>query len=207
MRICSIIDCGKVHKAKGWCAMHYRRWLVHGDPLVVLQHPWRWPTFITDALAKCRFEPASGCMIWPGGTDKDGYPKLFIDGKHWRGNRAMLFAITGELGIEGMHSCDTPSCMAPEHLAWGSPGENTADAFRKGRRHGQFSPQYGSANGRAKLTDAERDEIVRRTVSGVSSVILAADYDVHISTVRRIRKRQGVAWDTGRPRKLAMGTV
>jgi len=31
-RVCSIPDCGKPHRAHGWCVLHYKRWLRHGDP-------------------------------------------------------------------------------------------------------------------------------------------------------------------------------
>jgi hypothetical protein len=34
-RSCSIDDCPYPHEAKGFCNKHYRRWKVHGDPLIV----------------------------------------------------------------------------------------------------------------------------------------------------------------------------
>jgi hypothetical protein len=36
-RGCSIDDCPFPHEARGWCVMHYTRWLRHGDPNIVLQ--------------------------------------------------------------------------------------------------------------------------------------------------------------------------
>lgn len=33
VRVCSIEGCDGVHQARGWCAMHYTRWVRHGDPL------------------------------------------------------------------------------------------------------------------------------------------------------------------------------
>lgn len=30
---CSIIDCPRPRKARGWCSTHYERWRVHGDPM------------------------------------------------------------------------------------------------------------------------------------------------------------------------------
>lgn len=35
MMQCSIDGCGKRAEKRGWCAMHYRRWRVHGDTSVV----------------------------------------------------------------------------------------------------------------------------------------------------------------------------
>src|SRR5690606_27836851 len=31
--LCSIPDCGKRVKTRGWCSAHYERWRLHGDPL------------------------------------------------------------------------------------------------------------------------------------------------------------------------------
>lgn len=33
MSICSVEDCDKKHRSKGFCENHYRQWLRHGDPL------------------------------------------------------------------------------------------------------------------------------------------------------------------------------
>lgn len=35
-RICTIDGCERLHKARGWCLLHYTRWYVHGDPLIGL---------------------------------------------------------------------------------------------------------------------------------------------------------------------------
>ena len=34
-KACSI--CGDPVRAKGWCAMHYQRWYIHGDPLAAVR--------------------------------------------------------------------------------------------------------------------------------------------------------------------------
>lgn len=45
-RICSVEGCCKPARKRGWCSMHYRRWLVHGDvnyvmPMAERQYPNR----------------------------------------------------------------------------------------------------------------------------------------------------------------------
>lgn len=34
MRVCTIEDCGRYHKAHGYCARHYVSWRKYGDPTV-----------------------------------------------------------------------------------------------------------------------------------------------------------------------------
>ncbi len=33
LQICNVADCERLHSAKGYCSMHYRRWRATGDPL------------------------------------------------------------------------------------------------------------------------------------------------------------------------------
>lgn len=37
--ICTVPECGQPHDAKGYCHSHYKRWRLHGDPLVVKAAP------------------------------------------------------------------------------------------------------------------------------------------------------------------------
>lgn len=43
MSKCSIEGCDKEARSKGWCSMHYTRWLRHGDPLVILRNQHKKP--------------------------------------------------------------------------------------------------------------------------------------------------------------------
>jgi hypothetical protein len=50
--MCSIDGCEKPVAGRGWCWMHYERWLRHGDPLIVLQH--RSPVPLTCKVEGCQ---------------------------------------------------------------------------------------------------------------------------------------------------------
>jgi len=32
-QVCSVKECNKTMRARGWCSTHYKRWQTHGDPL------------------------------------------------------------------------------------------------------------------------------------------------------------------------------
>lgn len=161
---------------------------------------WTWSTLVDQVHSLCEIDEETGCWIWPKGKDKDGYPKLYIDGKHWRGNRAILFAITGELHDQSMHSCDRPPCMFPGHLSWGTNSKNSIDAFEKGRRSSPNIPLSGDKNGRSKLSNAQREEIVQRSLTGERVADLATAYAVSKETIRILLRKRGIARPTGRPR-------
>lgn len=47
MRICSIEDCVNKHHAKGFCNLHYRRWLKYGNPMlykIIHEYHGHWGT-------------------------------------------------------------------------------------------------------------------------------------------------------------------
>jgi hypothetical protein len=76
-RGCSIEGCenpGRLHR--GWCNMHYKRWLAHGDPLIVLKRGgqnrthgmWETPEWRTWAHMKSRcLSPSSHAYADYGG--------------------------------------------------------------------------------------------------------------------------------------------
>jgi hypothetical protein len=81
-----------------------------------------WSTFIDRFEAKFIPEPMSGCWLWIGATDENGYGR-FGD---WQDGRTRMFLphrISYELHVgpipDGLvldHLCRTPSCVNPDHL-------------------------------------------------------------------------------------------
>ncbi len=75
-------------------------------------------------LAKCRFDPGTGCVLWTGGTTSGRgktalYPVFWYEGRRWSGHRWAAKFIHG-FDIDGQqvdHCCDMHSHLtAPNTL-------------------------------------------------------------------------------------------
>lgn len=103
------------------------------------------------------------CWQWSGALTKTGYGSI---GKGRRSDGvAYAHRISYEIhfgsipaGLEVRHSCDTPSCVNPEHLLLGAHRDNMRDMARRQRADRRRKPR-GMAHGNAILTDALVREI------------------------------------------------
>ena len=150
------------------------------------------------------------CILtdWP--LDAKGYGRRMVGGRDWIAHRYAWSQMHGLIpaGLAVCHSCDNPACINVAHLWLGTLSQNTLDRHRKGRdavgdRNGSRTrpdrrprgaamrhPRMGEANGRAKVT-AEDVRVIRdRAAAGVSSEVLAVDYGLSPTTVRRIILRR-----------------
>jgi hypothetical protein len=80
-------------------------------------------------------EPNSGCLLWTGQLDDDGYGSLWWDGRMQGAHRLALEEKIGPLpdGVQALHKCDLRCCIADAHLFPGTQAENNADMVAKGR--------------------------------------------------------------------------
>lgn len=90
-------------------------------------------------FAKTTVDQATGCLIWCGARDKDGYGKfsVYVDGDrvHVRAHRYAYFLRHGAWPTElALHSCDTPACVEADHLEDGDHAKNLSDSISRGRR-------------------------------------------------------------------------
>ncbi len=131
-------------------------------------------------------EPNSGCWLWLGNTNADGYGQMKIkfNGK-WVDKGAhriswMLAHGAFPTRIQTLHECDNPPCVNPAHLFIGTHTDNMQDRSRKGRGN----HPSGERNKAHKLTRSQVDEIRQRyAAGGIYQYQLAAEYGVVQGTI------------------------
>lgn len=134
---CTYPGCKKRHQARGYCHLHYERFMRSGTPEQSLLS--RCVRADLDEHFTMLFEVSRvdrhGCRIWAGSKTIDGYGRLM---KHRRAHKAYRLAyerFRGPIpyGMEVCHSCDNPSCVNPDHLFVGTTRDNALDRQAKGR--------------------------------------------------------------------------
>lgn len=80
-------------------------------------------------------EPNSGCRLWLGSVDMEGYGRLMHNYRIIKAHRAAWEVAHGEVppGLIVCHKCDVPGCVEPRHLFVGTIADNNRDRSIKGR--------------------------------------------------------------------------
>jgi len=132
-------------------------------------------------------EPNSGCWLFDGSWNVDGYGRIRIEGKLVGAHRASYELHKGQIppGMLVRHTCDNPPCCNPDHLLLGTKKDNAADMMKRGRRVGPIGADCHSA----KLTHDDVREIRRRRASGEMYTEIAKDYPVAVPNVRKAALR------------------
>ncbi len=127
----------------------------------------------------------NGCIIFQGAKDGAGYGRHFKNGKSKSVTRAVLAEKLGyELStyMDACHTCDTPSCINPEHLWAGTRSQNALDASKKGRTQGKSHPLSN-----AKLDWEKVREIRQKLAAGERMKDVAEAYGVNPATIHTIK--------------------
>lgn len=132
-------------------------------------------------INKTYLDKNTNCLIWTGCRDKDGYGRLKVKGKNQKAHR-VSFSLHHNMEIPNLlvlHTCDTPSCINPDHLFLGTHADNTKDMLSKGRKN---------ILQKAKLSEDDKTNIQNTPkYHGVGSY-LARVYGVSENTISKIRR-------------------
>lgn len=77
----------------------------------------------------CNKDKKTGCWLWKGGLNNDGYGK-FWDGK--KRVKAHRYALRYEGPLQVNHTCKNRHCVNPDHLYIGTQSDNMKDRLREG---------------------------------------------------------------------------
>jgi len=142
------------------------------------------PSFFTTFERFILPEPNSGCWLWTSTATPPGYGWFRRSGKMIYAHRAAYEASTGQrvpVGLVVRHSCDTPSCVNPDHLSVGTKADNGRDMRERGRS------LLGSKNINAKVTEDEARTIIRLAHAGVTQPLIAQKFNIDQSAVSYLK--------------------
>lgn len=145
----------------------------------------------------------SGCWLWTGWRDRDGYGRLKWRGRKIRAHRLAYELHNGPVAstLQVCHSCDVPACVNPAHLWVGTNRDNVADSIakdrwttgdRNGSRTKPASRPRGARHYNARLTPTDVQAIRAAAAAGAPKRELAEHYGLVLSHVYRIVK--GEKW-------------
>lgn len=137
--------------------------------------------------------PETGCWIWLGCTDDNGYGLVTVKRVVHRAHRLAWSEVNGPItaGLHVLHKCDTPSCINPTHLFVGTNDDNVADKVRKNRQsrgeHHSSLVRKGGEHYNSKLNPESVSAIRSSTERGTT---LAERYGVSQATISEVRSRK-----------------
>lgn len=127
------------------------------------------------------YEKTDSCWNWLGSLDRYGYGKFKLADRTVKAHRYSYQLYHGgfDESFHVLHHCDNPCCVNPSHLFLGTNRDNVADRTAK-KRHGKTSK---------RLTSKEKATILTFFKQGHSIRFIAQQFQVHISTIRRVLKQ------------------
>lgn len=112
----------------------------------------RWDNRSLEERFHAKIDKSKGCWLWQGSVALSGYGRITFEGKTYRAHRLSWILHRGDIpeGLVVCHSCDTPSCVNPNHLWIGTNADNIAD--RDAKKRTAKGSEISNSN---KLTEEE----------------------------------------------------
>lgn len=172
-KFCSIEECGEPVRARGWCNVHYRRWLRTGDPILVkVIHG------DTEARFWSKVIDLGTCWVFTGHLNETGYGMLGVGGnKNQLAHRWSYEHFVGPIpdGLVIDHLCRVRNCVNPKHLEPVTIGENSARSPLAGvnKTHCINGHEYTTENTQIVVTRvcrACRSDVVRHRIARLKKI-------------------------------------
>ena len=175
-RKCAVEHCDRRQYAGEFCFTHYHRNKKYGDPNAGTTSPGAIHAWLNDHKD---YAEKGACLLWPFSRRPGYYSVKLPSGQYTKAHRIMCFLAHGEPpdGAFAIHSCGNKSCVNPNHLRWGTPAENTADA----KKHGTL--RFGSKCRQARLCEADVITIRERWANGETLDQLAKNFPATRSAI------------------------
>lgn len=180
----------ELEAGKRWRAKRREEKARTGPPPLVNGKPCLHGGRTNDITDKWMPEPNSGCWLWLGAEDENGYGRVVAgDGTRRivKAHRRVYELLVGPIP-EGMmlrHKCDTRCCVNPAHLEPGTVTDNARDMVERGRLPNPATIDYAP-----KLTEEQVRRIRDAHDNGQSKLSLTREYGIAYTTVSMIVQRK-----------------
>lgn len=126
--LCAVDACHAFAVTRGWCQLHYRRWMEHGTTNPPSKRS------LEDRFWANVTKVPDGCWNWTAST-RNGYGVIGVHNRHEYAHRMAYMTFVGEIadGLVVRHRCDNRLCVRPDHLELGTHADNSRDMVERGR--------------------------------------------------------------------------
>jgi len=139
-------------------------------------------------MLKFKVDEKTGCWIWKGKLDDDGYGNVKINQVTYKAHRISFMLLKGIIKNQHSyvcHTCDNPPCINPKHLFLGTARDNAQDRQNKGRT--VLPDVKGENHPNSRLTE---NDIRNIRTSGLSNEKLSKIYKLKNKYVQQIKNHE-----------------